>query len=77
VDRAWELARDIMTRTRSCRRLTHYNCVRPWKALVERDSRIHVLSEMYSFNISNSAHDFDYIEYNEEKIIKDKKDDHK
>lgn len=74
VERAWELARDIMTRTRSCRRLTHYMCVRPWKALVERDFRIHVLSEMYSFNISNSAHDFEYIEYDEEKLIKNKKD---
>lgn len=74
VDRAWELARDIMTRTRSCRRLTHYICVRPWKALVERDFRIHVLSEMYSFNISKSAHDFDYIKYDEEKLIKGKRD---
>jgi len=73
VDRAWELARDIMTKSRSCRRMTHYICVRPWKALMERDFRIHVLSEMYSFNISDTAHDFDYIEYNEEKIIKDKK----
>ena len=72
VDRAWELARDIMTKSRSCRRMTHYICVRPWKALMERDFRIHVLSEMYSFNISDTAHDFDYIEYNEEKIIKDK-----
>lgn len=63
VDRAWELARDIMKKSRSCRRLTHQICVRPWKSVIERDFRIHVLSEMYSFNLSDSAHDFEYIEY--------------
>ena len=63
VDRAWELARGIMQKSRSCRRMTHYICVRPWKAVIERDFRIHVLSEMYSFNLSASAHDFEYIKY--------------
>ena len=63
VDRAWELAREIMKRSRSCRRLTHKVCVRPWKALVERDFRVHVLAEMYSFNLSASKHDFEYIKY--------------
>ena len=67
VDRAWALARDIMKKSRSCRRLTHYICVRPWKALIERDFRIHVLSEMYAFNLSDSAHDFDYIQYEDDK----------
>ncbi|MGY0563561.1 MAG: enoyl-CoA hydratase/isomerase family protein [Paraglaciecola chathamensis] len=65
VDRAWELAKGIMKKSRSCRRLTHYICVRPWKAVVERDFRIHVLSEMYSFNMSDSAHDFEYIKYDD------------
>jgi enoyl-CoA hydratase/carnithine racemase len=63
VDRAWEIARNIMTKSRSCRRMTHYLCVRPWKSVIERDFRIHVLSEMYSFNLSDSAHDFEYIKY--------------
>ena len=64
VDHAWEFARKyIMSKDRTCRRLTHYMCVRPWKALLERDFRIHVLSEMYSFNLSGTAHDFDYIKY--------------
>ncbi|MBW1799409.1 MAG: enoyl-CoA hydratase/isomerase family protein [Deltaproteobacteria bacterium] len=63
VKRAWELARDIMKKSRSCRRLTHQICVRPWKALIERDFRIQVLSEMYSFNLSKSSHDFEYIKY--------------
>lgn len=68
VDRAWELARSIMEKSRSCRRMTHYLCVRPWKSVIERDFRIHVLSEMYSFNLSHSAHDFEYIKYAEEKV---------
>ena len=66
VDRAWELARGIMKKSRSCRRLTHGICVRPWKALLERDFRVHVLSEMYSFNLSDSAHDFEYIQYEDQ-----------
>ena len=66
LDRAWELARMIMTRDRSCRRLTHYNLSRPWRDLVARDIRTNVLSEMYSFNLSGSAHDFDYIKYDGE-----------
>lgn len=67
VDRAWALARGIMTKSRSCRRMTHYIAVRPWKAVIERDFRIHVLSEMYSFNLSHSKHDFEYIAYDENK----------
>ena len=63
VTRAWELARDIMKKSRACRRLTHQICVRPWKALVERDFRNHVISEMYSFNLAQAAHNFEYIKY--------------
>jgi len=68
LDRAWEIARSIMEKTRSCRRMTHHICVRPWRELVEQNLRTHVISEMYSFNLSKSAHDFEYIKY------KDKKD---
>ena len=63
VDRAWELAGQIMQTNRACRRLTHHICVRPWKAVVERDFRYHVTAEMYSFNLGDSQHDFEYIEY--------------
>jgi enoyl-CoA hydratase/carnithine racemase len=66
ADRAWEIAERIMTRSRSCRRMTHYNLVRPWKAIFERDFRINVYSEMYSFNLEGSAHDFAYIKYDKE-----------
>lgn len=67
VDRAWEIAEKvIMTRGRSCRRMTHYNLVRPWKALFERDFRINVYAEMYSGNLIGNKHDFDYIKYDKE-----------
>jgi len=68
LDRAWELARDIMLKTRSCRRMTHHLCVKPWREYVEKYLRTQVISEMYSFNLSKSAHDFDYIEYKDEKM---------
>lgn len=63
VARAWELAREIMKKSRPCRRLTHQICVHPWKVLMEREIRNHVISEMYSFNLARAAHDFEYIEY--------------
>ena len=64
VDRAWEIARKyIMTRDRSVRRMTHFICVRKWREFVEQDLRIHVLSEMYSFNLSGVSHNFNYIDY--------------
>ncbi len=68
VQHAWDFARKyIMTKSRSCRRMTHYNLIRPWRELVERDLRINVYAEMYSFNLSGTAHDFDYIKYEGEK----------
>lgn len=70
LDRAWEIARDIMKSSRSCRRLTHYMCVRPWRDVFERDLRIHVLSEMYSFNLSKTEHDFEEIAPNEDGCYK-------
>lgn len=66
VDRAWDLARDIMKRSRVCRRMTHQICAAPWKDLVGKYIRNHVISEMYSFNLADSAHDFEYIKYDAE-----------
>jgi enoyl-CoA hydratase/carnithine racemase len=68
LDRAWELARMIMKTNRSTRRLTHHICVRPWRELVEQNLRQHVYAEMYSFNLVKSAHDFEYIEYKDDKM---------
>jgi enoyl-CoA hydratase/carnithine racemase len=66
MDRAWELARDIMQKTRSCRRMTHHLAVKPWREYVEKYLRTQVISEMYSFNLSKSAHDFEYIKYDKD-----------
>ena len=70
VERAWELARLIMKTNRSTRRLTHHVAVRPWRALVEQNLRQHVYAEMYSFNLVKSSHDFEQIEYSDDKIAK-------
>jgi enoyl-CoA hydratase/carnithine racemase len=70
LDRAWELARLIMKTNRSTRRLTHHLAVRPWRALVEQNLRQQVYAEMYSFNLVKSQHDFDYIQYADEKMAK-------
>jgi enoyl-CoA hydratase/carnithine racemase len=68
LERAWELACLIMKTNRSTRRLTHHVAVRPWRELVEQNLRQHVYSEMYSFNLVKSSHDFDYIEYTDDKL---------
>ena len=44
--------------------------MRPWRELVEQNLRQHVYSEMYSFNLVKSSHDFDQIEYSDDKIAK-------
>ena len=68
LERAWELARLIMKTNRSTRRLTHHVAVRPWRELVEQNLRQHVYSEMYSFNLVKSSHDFEYIKYTDDKM---------
>lgn len=49
--------------------MTRHECVRPWRELVEQDLRTHLASEMYSFNLSHSAHDFEYIKYAEKEWL--------
>jgi hypothetical protein len=48
--------------------MTHHLCVKPWREYVEKYLRTQVISEMYSFNLSRSAHDFDYIENKDDKM---------
>lgn len=61
VDRAWEIARHIMKTERSVRRLTHEIASRPWKRALQDDERVHVLSEMYSVQLTSTRHNFDKI----------------
>jgi enoyl-CoA hydratase/carnithine racemase len=70
VDRAWEIARILMKTPRSTRRLTHHVAARPWRELVEQNLRQHVYAEMYSFNLIKSTHEFDKVEYKDDKMAK-------
>jgi len=62
MPRAWEIAERIMAQPRPVRRLTHQLAIRPWKRLLTDDYQIHILSEMYSYALMKSQHDFKVIE---------------
>jgi enoyl-CoA hydratase/carnithine racemase len=70
LPRAWEIAENIMKQPRSVRHLTHQLAVRPWKRLLNDDYQIHILSEMYSYALMKSQHNFKVIEAEEKKIAK-------
>ena len=61
LPRAWEIAEKIMAQPRAVRRLTHSLAVRPWKRLLTDDYQIHITSEMYSYALMHSQHDFHVI----------------
>jgi hypothetical protein len=50
-----------MKTERSVRRLTHEIANRPWKRSLQDDERVHVLSEMYSVQLTARRHNFDKI----------------
>ncbi|MBQ6662292.1 MAG: enoyl-CoA hydratase/isomerase family protein [Firmicutes bacterium] len=58
LERAWELAGRLMTRSRSARRFAHNIAMEPVKTRIEKDFRKHVLAEMYSVNLEKMEHDF-------------------
>lgn len=62
MDRAWELARQIMQSPRTTRRLTHEIAIRPWKRALQDDERVHVLCEMYNVQLEKHRHDFDSVQ---------------
>jgi enoyl-CoA hydratase/carnithine racemase len=70
VERAWEIARILMKTSRSTRRLTHHVAARPWREVVEQNLRQHVYAEMYSFNLIKSSHEFEKVEYKDDKMAK-------
>ena len=62
LPRAWEIAELIMAQPRAVRRLTHQLAIRPWKRLLTDDYQVHITSEMYSYALMKSKHDFEVIE---------------
>lgn len=58
LDRAWEMAYELMKVPRNTRRLTHSLAFRPWRRALTNDFREHVLSEMYKKNAENSPESF-------------------
>lgn len=59
MDRAWEIARKIMSKDRIVRRLTHSIAVRPLKRRVLEEIQYHVTAEMYGVAMLPYKHDFD------------------
>jgi enoyl-CoA hydratase/carnithine racemase len=47
VERAWELARMMMERSRMTRKLTHSIVSRPWKQALVEDQGFHLVHQMY------------------------------
>lgn len=61
LDRAWELAAQIMKRPRSTRCLTHHLLTRPWKQRIINDFQAHITHEGYGIQVSDAAHDLNAI----------------
>jgi enoyl-CoA hydratase/carnithine racemase len=56
LDRAWELAAQIMRQPRSTRCLTHHLLSRPWKQRIINDFQAHIAHEGYGVHVSNPRH---------------------
>lgn len=61
LDRAWEIARNIMGSNRTARRMTHQLAVRPWQKLLADDYKLHVMSEMYNKALESAQSGFEKI----------------
>jgi len=61
LDRAWELAAQIMKQPRSTRRLTHHLLSQPWRQRIIRDFQAHIAHEGYGIQVSNPRHELNTI----------------
>jgi enoyl-CoA hydratase/carnithine racemase len=61
LDRAWELAAQIMRQPRSTRCLTHHLLSRPWKQRIINDFQAHIAHEGYGVHVSNPRHQLNVI----------------
>jgi len=59
LDRAWEIAEEIMKQPRQVRRMTSLLVKRPLRYLISRDYQLHIVSEMYSEVLGGHGHQID------------------
>ena len=56
LDRAWEIAREIMKQPLSIRRMTSLLVKRPLRRLIFDDYQQHIVSEMYAYVLQGAGH---------------------
>ena len=61
LDRAWEIAEQIMKQPRAIRRLTHHITTRPWKRIVMDDFHLQIGLENFGNHLTQMHHHFDDI----------------
>ena len=61
LDRAWEIAEQIMKQPRMIRRLTHHITTRPWKRIMMDDFHLQIGLENFGNHITGMHHHFDDI----------------
>jgi enoyl-CoA hydratase/carnithine racemase len=61
VDRAWELAKEIMKQPRATRCLTHQLLKRPWKQRIINDFQAHITHEGYGILDAQPTHDLNTV----------------
>jgi enoyl-CoA hydratase/carnithine racemase len=59
LDRAWEIAREIMKQPRATRRLTSLLVKRPMRRLIFENYQQHIATEMYNEVLHGKGHDVD------------------
>jgi enoyl-CoA hydratase/carnithine racemase len=61
LDRAWEIAEQIMKQPRMIRRLTHHITTRPWKRIMMDDFHLQIGLENFGNHVTGMHHHFDDI----------------
>jgi len=61
LDRAWEIAEQIMKQPRMIRRLTHEITNRPWQRIFQNDFHLQIGLENFGNHITGMHHHFDDI----------------
>ena len=56
LDRAWEIAEEIMKQPRSVRRITSLLIKRPLRRLIFDDYQQHIIGEMYTYALQGAGH---------------------